>query len=65
MSQYSISVDFDLQAIKDLSTPFSIGQLRHEHAFSWSPTTTPTNSEDRFFAVPMQVPVPGDLIDRG
>lgn len=56
MSQYSTKVEFDAQAIKELSAPFSMGELQHDHAFSWAPTQTPTNSEDRFFAVPMQSP---------
>jgi len=56
MLKYTITVKFDSATIRDLTAPFSVGALRHEHAFSWSPTQTPTNGEDRFFAVPMQVP---------
>lgn len=57
MNEYKRFFDLKAKGLTQMSSPVSVGEMRHKLPFSWAPTSTLTNGGDRFFAVPVLVPL--------
>jgi hypothetical protein len=57
MSQYCKVIDLRAEGLVAVTSAVSVGELKHQESFSWSPTATPTNGEDKFFVVPTAIPL--------
>ena len=53
MDDYMIKID----AAKEPQARVTVGELKHEHRFSWMPASTLTNGKYDSYSVPAEEPV--------